>query len=81
MMKCLILAAGKGSRLKPRGSPKPLVSLWGSTLIERQITAFKEGNINDFIIVNGYLGEEVKTCLDNSPVCRDVRITHVHNED
>ena len=34
-MKCLIIAAGKGSRLYRKGNCKPLVSILGVPLIER----------------------------------------------
>lgn len=36
-MKCLIIAAGQGSRLQSKGESKPLVSLLGVPLIERVI--------------------------------------------
>ena len=36
-MKCLILAAGRGSRLSQRGNSKPLIPLLGMPLIERTI--------------------------------------------
>ena len=36
-MKCLIIAAGKGIRLRRRGESKPLIRLLGVPLIERVI--------------------------------------------
>ena len=36
-MKCLIIAAGQGTRLKSKGEIKPLVPLLGVPLIERII--------------------------------------------
>ncbi|MFV1968710.1 MAG: NTP transferase domain-containing protein, partial [Pirellulaceae bacterium] len=41
-MKCLILAAGKGSRLRQRGNSKPLIRLLGIPLIERTIRSALE---------------------------------------
>jgi len=38
-MKCLIIAAGKGSRLAMRGDSKPLVPLL-------EIASYRESNIN-----------------------------------
>ncbi|MBW2083972.1 MAG: NTP transferase domain-containing protein [Deltaproteobacteria bacterium] len=40
-MKCLILAAGRGTRLSSKGLPKPLVSVLGKPLIERVILTAK----------------------------------------
>ena len=36
-MKCLIIAAGKGSRLRQLGDSKPLIPILGVPLIERVI--------------------------------------------
>ncbi len=53
-MKCLIIAAGRGSRLSNKGDSKPLVSLLGLTLIERIILTAKRSGITDFYIVTGF---------------------------
>jgi GTP:adenosylcobinamide-phosphate guanylyltransferase len=41
-MKCLIIAAGKGSRLQNRGECKPLIPVLGVPLIERVIRSARE---------------------------------------
>ena len=41
-MKCLIIAAGKGSRLRQQGDSKPLVPILGLPLIERIIRSAME---------------------------------------
>ncbi len=41
-MKCLIIAAGKGSRLRLRSDSKPLIPIWGVPLIERVIRSARE---------------------------------------
>ena len=58
-MKCLIIAAGHGSRLSSNGESKPLVLLLGLSLIERTILTARKGGINDFYVVTGYEGEKV----------------------
>jgi choline kinase len=63
-MKCLILAAGKGSRLAARGVSKPLVSFLGLTLIERAILAAQSCGLTEFYVVTGYNGHEVRALLD-----------------
>jgi len=80
-MKCLILAAGKGSRLWQRGNSKPLIRLLGIPLIERAIRSALEAGIDDFYVVSGYNGDQVRRFLDElAPRCATT-ITHVINDD
>ncbi len=55
-MKAIILAAGRGSRMKSMTSemPKCLVALKGRPLLEWQIGALREAGIADIAIVTGY---------------------------
>ncbi len=80
-MKCLILAAGKGSRLSQRGNSKPLIRLLGIPLIERTIRSALEAGIDDFYVVSGYNGDQVRPFLEDlAPRCATT-ITHVINND
>jgi len=56
MMRALILAAGRGSRMGQLGDdrPKCLVELQGQRLIERQIAALRRGGVDEIGIVRGY---------------------------
>lgn len=80
-MKCLIIAAGRGSRLASKGDSKPLVSLLGLPLIERAILTARKGGINDFYVVTGYEGEKVRRYLDKLGQRTNTNITHVINEE
>ena len=80
-MKCLIIAAGKGSRLSTRGTSKPLVPLLGLTLIERVILTAKRSGITDFYVVTGHNGEKVRLFLDDLSRERNIKITHIINEE
>lgn len=80
-MKCLILAAGKGSRLAARGDSKPLVSFLGLTLIERAILAAQSCGLTEFYVVTGYSGHKVRAFLDKFSQEKNLNITHVINED
>ncbi len=80
-MKCLILAAGKGSRLAARGDSKPLVSFLGLTLIERAILAAQSCGLTEFYVVTGYSGHKVRAFLDKFSREKNLNITHVINED
>lgn len=53
-MKCVIIAAGQGSRLRPIARSKPLAPIQGAPLIERVIEAAHEGGATEFVVVTGY---------------------------
>ena len=78
-MKGLIIAAGEGSRLSNKGNSKPLVPLLGLPLIERVILNAKGVGITDFYIVTGYNGEKLRNHLDQFAQNRDLKITHLIN--
>jgi L-glutamine-phosphate cytidylyltransferase len=61
MIRAVILAAGRGSRLRHLGGgrPKCLVELEGKPLIERQIAALRRGGVDEIGIVRGYRGEMI----------------------
>ena len=80
-MKCLIIAAGRGSRLASKGNSKPLVPLLGLPLIGRTILTARRGGINDFYVVTGYEGEKVRSYLDKLGQRTNTNITHVINEE
>ena len=58
--RAIILAAGKGSRMKPVTDfvPKPLVKVNGVSFIETIITALISNNIDEIYIVVGYMKEK-----------------------
>lgn len=59
-MRAIILAAGLGTRLRPMtdNTPKALVRVNDKPLVEYQIEYLKEKNINEIIVVVGYLHEQ-----------------------
>ncbi len=60
-MQCVILAAGKGTRLRPltENCPKPLVKVSGKPLLSHIIEALPSA-VDELIIVTGYLGEMIR---------------------
>ncbi len=80
-MKCLIIAAGRGDRLRYRGSSKPLVPILGISLIERVIRSVSQTGIDDFCVVTGYNGKKVRSFLDGLASRLGVSITHVVNDE
>ena len=80
-MKCLIIAAGKGSRLRLRGDSKPLIPILGVPLIERVIRSAREAGADDFYVVTGYHEERVRTFLKGLSDRTGIRITPIVNGD
>jgi CDP-L-myo-inositol myo-inositolphosphotransferase len=80
-VKCLIIAAGQGTRLKSKGEIKPLVPLLGVPLIERVIRSAMEGGADEFVIITGYKGEQVSNFLQLLAKRLGVEITLIQNDD
>lgn len=60
-MKAMILAAGRGERLRPLTDtrPKALVEVQGQSLLERHLFALAAGGVTDVVINLGWLGEHI----------------------
>ncbi|HTR16551.1 MAG TPA: NTP transferase domain-containing protein [Acetobacteraceae bacterium] len=79
-MKCLIVAAGQGARLREKGDLKPLIPIKGIPLIERVINRARSAGIDEFFVVSGYRGDELRQELDAFSARENIRITHIVNE-
>jgi MurNAc alpha-1-phosphate uridylyltransferase len=64
-MKAMILAAGRGERMRPLtdASPKPLLKVGGKALIEYHIEGLVRAGITDIIINHAWLGEQFEQAL------------------
>lgn len=80
-MKCLIIAAGKGSRLQLRGNSKPLIPVFGVPLIERVIRSAMAADVDEFFVVTGYQNENVTSFLKDLAGRLKISITSIYNED
>jgi L-glutamine-phosphate cytidylyltransferase len=60
-LNAIILAAGKGERLRPLTNDKPkcLVELFGKSLLEWQINSFQSFGITDITVVTGYMSNKI----------------------
>jgi len=78
-MKCVILAAGIGKRLRPHTAktPKCLLPIGGKTLLERTIEAVLANGIREIAIVTGF--EEAKIRSKVSRVFPRLQVTFLHN--
>ena len=65
-MKAIILAGGRGKRLKPVTDyvPKPLVSIKNVPIIEWQIKYLKKFGVSEVIICSGYKTEMIENYLN-----------------
>jgi len=80
-IKCLIIAAGNGSRLRQKGDSKPLVPILGIPLIERVIRSAMETGTDEFYVVIGYQCDLVRDFLERLAKRLAIRITPLVNED
>ncbi|MFO1371364.1 MAG: nucleotidyltransferase family protein [Candidatus Competibacteraceae bacterium] len=66
-MKAMILAAGRGERMRPLTdhTPKPLLSIAGKPLIIHHLEALQAAGITQLIINTGHLGEQLPVALGN----------------
>ena len=79
-MKCLIVAAGQGTRLREKGGLKPLIPLGGMPLIGHVIARGRMADVTEFVVVSGYRGEELRGVLDQIARLQTIEITHVIND-
>lgn len=61
-MKAIILAAGKGTRLKEltRDTPKPMIEVAGKPVCEQVMRRVQLAGIDDFVLVTKYLSHKVR---------------------
>ncbi|MDD0842082.1 N-acetylmuramate alpha-1-phosphate uridylyltransferase MurU [Pseudomonas sp. Gutcm_11s] len=64
-MKAMILAAGKGERLRPLTlhTPKPLVRAAGTPLIEFHVRALAAAGFTELVINHAWLGQQIEDYL------------------
>ncbi len=66
-MMAMILAAGRGERLRPLTdhTPKPLLKAGGKALIEHHIEALAAAGFHDLVINHAHLGAQIEAHLGN----------------
>lgn len=64
-MKAMILAAGRGERMRPLTdhTPKPLLKIAGKSLIEYHLEALQRAGIVDVVINHAWLGQQIEDSL------------------
>jgi MurNAc alpha-1-phosphate uridylyltransferase len=64
-MKAMILAAGRGERMRPLTdhTPKPLLKVGGKSLIVWHLQRLAAAGFNDIVINHAHLGEQIENAL------------------
>ena len=59
----MVLAAGRGARMRPLTdcTPKPLLMVRGSSLLERTLQALANGGTRHVVVNTGWLGDEIES--------------------
>lgn len=68
-MLAIILAGGKGERLRPltENLPKVLVPVQGTTLLEQVIALVKTAGVDEIILSTSYLAEKIRAHFSHRP--------------
>jgi choline kinase len=62
-VKCLVIAAGQGTRLRGLAPSKPLAEIAGAPLLEHVLRSAKAGGASEFVVATGYEAERVEAAL------------------
>lgn len=67
MMKAMILAAGRGERMRPLtdNTPKPLLKVNGKALIEYHVENLAKAGFKEIVINHAHLGSQIEDYLGN----------------
>jgi len=68
-MQVVILAGGKGTRLRPitYQVPKPMVPIHGKPFLQYQLELIKSLGINEVLLLVGYLGKQIEEYFGGGP--------------
>jgi choline kinase len=80
-VKCLIIAAGQGTRLRALAASKPLAEIHGASLLEHILTRAKAGGASEFLVVTGYEAERVEAALPALAAKLGAAVEAVRNPD
>ena len=79
LSQALLLAAGRGERMRPLtdGQPKPLLPVRGQPLMQWAMQALQRGGVRDLMVNTAWLGEQIPTHFGTAlatPECPDMRL-------
>ena len=82
-MKAIILAAGRGTRMKTLTEQKPkcLLPVKNKPILTYQLEALLENGVKDIVIVIGHKGDMIKGYISKNPQFKDLNITYIENDE
>ena len=82
MIKAIVLAAGKGTRMNS-SLPKVVHKVCGAPMVEHVITALFGAGVTDICVVVGYEADTVKTAIEDTMLVKtgNVKITYVTQQE
>jgi 1L-myo-inositol 1-phosphate cytidylyltransferase len=80
-MKCLIIAAGQGTRLRGIAPSKPLARVAGRPLVEHVVRSAAAGGASEFVVVTGYEAQPLEDFLHGLAERSGLPIRVVRNDD
>lgn len=74
-MRAMILAAGKGERMRPLTltTPKPLIPVAGVPLIEYHLRALAQAGVKEVVINHAWLGDKIEAHVGDGVYSRSRR--------
>lgn len=80
-MKAVVLAAGRGIRLRPltEKKPKAMVELLGKPMLEWVLESLKKAGIDEVAIIVGYLGEVIEKKFGKN--FRGIPLVYLHQKE
>jgi choline kinase len=79
-VKCVVIAAGRGSRFQETRESKPLTPVRNRPLIEWVIRGARQAGLDDFLVVTGYAREKLEPYLEKLALELDVPIATLFND-
>jgi 1L-myo-inositol 1-phosphate cytidylyltransferase len=80
-LRCLIIAAGQGTRLRSLAASKPLAGIAGAPLVEHIVRLAAAAGANEFVVVTGYEAESVERFLEGLANRTGLAIACIRNPD
>jgi MurNAc alpha-1-phosphate uridylyltransferase len=64
---CLLLAAGRGERMRPLSdhTPKPLLKVMGKSLLSWHLESLQHAGVQNVVINHAWLGEQIEAAFGN----------------
>ncbi len=64
---CLLLAAGRGERMRPLSdhTPKPLLKIKGKSLLNWHLESLQQAGVQNVVINHAWLGQQIEAALGN----------------